>query len=63
MLYYIMYVMVGYESNQDLATSLARYRMVGHANNFLTVRSIKRLADGALGSHSAWLLEPYDDEP
>jgi predicted amidohydrolase YtcJ len=56
-----MYVMVGYESNQDLATGLARYRMVGYANNFLTVRSIKRLADGALGSHSAWLLAPYDD--
>ncbi|MCK5438356.1 MAG: amidohydrolase, partial [Gemmatimonadetes bacterium] len=58
-----MYAMVGYESNANLAANLARYRVVGYANNFLTVRSIKRLADGALGSHSAWLLEPYDDEP
>lgn len=58
-----MYAMVGYESNASLAANLARYRMVGYANNFLTVRSIKRMADGALGSHSAWLLEPYDDEP
>jgi predicted amidohydrolase YtcJ len=58
-----MYAMVGYESNANLAANLARYREVGYANNFLTVRAIKRLADGALGSHSAWLLEPYDDEP
>lgn len=58
-----LYAMVGYESNANLAANLARYRMIGYANNFLTVRAIKRLADGALGSHSAWLFEPYDDEP
>jgi predicted amidohydrolase YtcJ len=27
------------------------------------VRAIKRYADGALGSHGAWLLEPYVDQP
>jgi hypothetical protein len=27
------------------------------------VRSIKRSIDGALGSHGAWLLEPYTDMP
>ncbi|MEX2260022.1 MAG: amidohydrolase family protein, partial [Woeseia sp.] len=27
----------------------------------LTVRSIKRQVDGALGAHGAWLLEPYED--
>ena len=58
-----LYVMVGGESNETLARELPRYRMVGHANNFLTVRAIKRMADGALGSHSAWLLEPYADDP
>jgi hypothetical protein len=30
-------------------------------NDFLTVRSIKRQIDGALGSHGAWLLAPYED--
>jgi predicted amidohydrolase YtcJ len=32
-------------------------------NHFLTVRSIKRLVDGAIGTHGAWLLEPYSDLP
>ncbi len=35
--------------------------MVAEGNDFLTVRSIKRQIDGALGSHGAWLLEPYED--
>lgn len=58
-----LYVMVGSESNENLARRLAQYRTVGYGGNFLTVRAIKRLADGALGSHSAWLLEPYTDDP
>jgi predicted amidohydrolase YtcJ len=32
-------------------------------DHHLTVRSIKRLIDGALGSHGAWLLEPYKSLP
>jgi predicted amidohydrolase YtcJ len=32
-------------------------------NGHLTVRAIKRSIDGALGSHGAWLLEPYSDMP
>ena len=32
-------------------------------NDYLTVRSIKRQIDGALGTHGAWLLEPYVDLP
>jgi predicted amidohydrolase YtcJ len=31
--------------------------------DMLTVRSIKQVIDGALGSHGAWLLEPYEDMP
>ncbi|MCK7541365.1 MAG: amidohydrolase family protein [Marinilabiliales bacterium] len=31
--------------------------------NHLTVRTIKRLIDGALGARGAWLLEPYADLP
>ena len=57
-----LYVMVGGETNAALEQGLGRYRMVGRANNFLTVRAIKRMVDGALGSHSAWLLAPYTDD-
>lgn len=32
-------------------------------NNQLTIRSIKLMADGALGSRGAWLLEDYTDAP
>ena len=39
------------------------YYMPYEANDFLTVRSIKRQIDGALGAHGAWLLNPYDDLP
>ena len=35
--------------------------MVGYADNYLTVRAVKRTIDGALGSRGAWLLEPYSD--
>jgi len=58
-----LYVMVRRESNDVLAAKLPQYRTIGRANNFLTVRSIKRQIDGALGSHGAWLLEPYADLP
>ena len=37
--------------------------MVGYGGNRLTVRTIKRSIDGALGSHGAWLLAPYADLP
>ncbi len=42
-------------------TRLDEYLMLPEGNDFLTVRSIKRQVDGALGSHGAWLLEPYED--
>jgi predicted amidohydrolase YtcJ len=32
-------------------------------NGFLTVRAVKLVADGALGSRGAALLEPYHDDP
>ncbi len=50
-------------SNDRLRENLADYRMIGYANNMLTVRAIKVTIDGALGSHGAWLLEPYNDLP
>jgi predicted amidohydrolase YtcJ len=42
---------------------LDKYRMQDYAHGYLTVRSIKRQIDGALGSNGAWLLEPYADLP
>ncbi len=57
-----LYVMVR-DSYDRMAEQLADYRMVGYADNRLTVRSIKHVVDGALGSHGAWLLQPYADLP
>ncbi len=51
------------EPNERLEAGMADARLVGHAEHFLTVRAVKRLADGALGSHGAWLFEPYSDLP
>ena len=56
-------VMIRGRSNAELEENLAAYRMVAQDNDFLTVRSIKRQVDGALGSHGAWLLAPYADLP
>ncbi len=58
-----LYVMVRFESNERLDSLLDRYRMQGFGHGYLTVRSIKRQIDGALGSNGAWLLEPYADLP
>ena len=55
-----LYVMLSADS-RALAARGAAYRMIGAAGDHLTVRAIKRLMDGALGSHGAWLLEPYSD--
>jgi predicted amidohydrolase YtcJ len=50
-------------SPESLAENLDAYRVVGYGDDRLTVRAIKVTIDGALGSHGAWLLEPYDDLP
>ena len=50
-------------SNAQLAERLPDYKIMGAGDDRLTVRAIKRSIDGALGSHGAWLLEPYDDLP
>lgn len=56
-----LYVMVRRESNEEMDRRLPEYRMLPEGNDFLTVRSIKRQIDGALGAHGAWLLDPYED--
>ena len=58
-----LYVMVRRESNEIMDAVLPQYKMLPEGNDFLTVRSIKRQIDGALGAHGAWLLEPYLDLP
>ena len=58
-----LYVMVRGESNALMEQALPQYKMVSEGNDFLTVRSIKRQIDGALGAHGAWLLDPYLDLP
>ena len=55
-----LWVMVS-ESNTRLREQLAAHRTVDYGNCHLTVRAIKRMVDGALGSHGAWMLKPYDD--
>ena len=55
-----LYVMVR-ESNEVMDEKLPDYRTIPEGNDFLSVRSIKRQIDGALGSHGAWLLENYVD--
>ncbi len=56
-----LYVMVRGASNEEMASRLGEFYMPYEDNDFLTVRSIKRQIDGALGAHGAWLLEPYAD--
>ena len=50
-------------SNEELAEKLPDYKIIGAGDDRLTVRAIKRSIDGALVSHGAWLLEPYNDLP
>ncbi|MEE9502972.1 MAG: amidohydrolase [Candidatus Aminicenantaceae bacterium] len=57
-----LYVMIR-DSNERLKERIDEYRILGVGNNHLTVQSIKRSIDGALGPHGAWLLEPYESLP
>jgi hypothetical protein len=58
-----LYVMVRFEKDSTLDAKLDSYRMIGYGHDMLTVRAVKEQIDGALGSHGAWLLEPYTDLP
>jgi hypothetical protein len=55
-----VYAMVLGPSGPTLDAWLARGPEIG---DYLTVRSIKLISDGALGSRGAALLEPYSDDP
>ena len=49
--------------NAALRARIKDYRIDGDADGHFTVRAIKRAIDGALGTHTAWLLAPYSDQP
>ncbi|MFA3783588.1 amidohydrolase [Melioribacteraceae bacterium 4301-Me] len=57
-----LYVMIN-DSLKYLKSRLKDYKIIGAGNYHLTVRSIKKYVDGALGSRGAWMLEPYSDLP
>jgi predicted amidohydrolase YtcJ len=57
-----LWVMVR-EPNEALAPRLAGLKTIGFADDHVTVRAIKKVMDGALGSRGAWLLAPYSDLP
>lgn len=57
-----LWVMIRVPTAQ-LAQHVHDYRIIGYADQHLTVRAIKRQIDGALGSRGAWLLAPYSDLP
>jgi hypothetical protein len=47
----------------DDVDALVAHRMIDYGNGHLTVRGIGEItSDGALGSRSAWMLKPYDDD-
>jgi hypothetical protein len=59
-----LYVNINGESVSELNQHLAQYRLIGYANDHFTVRGVGEiLSDGALGTRSAWFLEPYSDAP
>lgn len=58
-----LWAMIGGEDNERLEECLPEYKIIGLGNGMFTVRAVKRLMDGAMGSHTAWLLEPYCDLP
>jgi hypothetical protein len=57
-----LYVMLSGSLDQ-LQAAFAKGPIKDHANRRLMVQAIKIVADGALGSRGAALLEPYSDEP
>ncbi|HET6913292.1 MAG TPA: amidohydrolase [Rhodanobacteraceae bacterium] len=59
-----LYENVRTDSIAELDSKLAQYRTIGYAEDHFTVRGVGEiLSDGALGTRSAWFLEPYSDAP
>ena len=58
-----LYVMLNASDDNLLSDYFKKGPQIGLKNNFLTIRSVKIWADGALGSRGAWLIDPYSDMP
>ena len=58
-----LYVMLTSRSPELLKDWYKKGPEIGTGNDYLTIRSIKLNADGALGSRGAWLLDEYRDRP
>ena len=53
-----------FDEFQQLSRFLPGHRVVGYADDHFTVRGVGEItSDGALGTHTAWFLKPYDDLP
>jgi predicted amidohydrolase YtcJ len=57
-----IYAMIG-GTGTDFDAISRKGPLLGYGGDFLTVRSVKLYADGALGSRGAALLAPYADDP
>ena len=57
-----LWVMISSEEAINDET-LKDFPKIGVGKDFFTCRAIKGYADGALGSHGAWLLQSYTDKP
>jgi predicted amidohydrolase YtcJ len=49
------------DSNARLREHLADFRVTRLGDDRLTIGGVKKAIDGALGTHGAWMLEPYAD--
>jgi predicted amidohydrolase YtcJ len=60
-----LYILVSQgEATPENEANLVAHRMIDYGDGHLTVRAIGEVtSDGALGSRSAWMLEPYSDDP
>ncbi len=58
-----LYVMLSGSDADLLETYFDKGPELDLGKGFLTIRSVKLFADGALGSRGAWLIEPYTDMP
>jgi len=53
-----------YPPLEQLKRFLPSHRIVGYADDHFTLRAVGEVySDGALGTHTAWFLKPYDDLP
>ena len=55
-----IYMMIR-EGSGALLSQMEKHVTTDRGHGYLTIKSVKVSIDGALGSHGAWLLSPYED--